>query len=258
MTNPIANDAAASFVREKIRETVKDPEVAEALLPDDHPIGAKRICVDTGYYETFNQGNVTLVNLRKAPIEAITPAGVRTTAQEYSVDAIVYATGFDAMTGALLNVDIRGQGGASLADAWRDGPKTYLGLQVAGFPNLFTITGPGSPSVLSNMISSCEQHVDWISDCLAWLDANGVEVIAADPQAQEDWVRKVNEAADKTLFPKANSWYIGANIPGKPRVFMPYVGGHYRQICSQVAAEGYRGFRHSASTVGATQAKARA
>jgi cation diffusion facilitator CzcD-associated flavoprotein CzcO len=258
LTNPVANDAAASFVREKIRETVKDPEVAEALLPDDHPIGAKRICVDTGYYETFNQGNVTLVNLRKAPIEAITPAGVRTTAQEYSVDAIVYATGFDAMTGALLNVDIQGQGGASLADAWRDGPKTYLGLQVAGFPNLFTITGPGSPSVLSNMISSCEQHVDWISDCLAWLEANGVEIIAAAPQAQEDWVRKVNEAADKTLFPKANSWYIGANIPGKPRVFMPYVGDHYRQICNQVAAEGYRGFHHSASTFGATQAKARA
>jgi cyclohexanone monooxygenase len=129
---------------------------------------------------------------------------------------------------------------------------------VAGFPNFFTVDGPGSPSVLSNMISSCEQHVDWISDCLAWLDANGVEVIEADPQAQEDWVRKVNEAADKTLFPKANSWYIGANIPGKPRVFMPYVGGHYRQICNQVAAEGYRGFRHSASTVGATQAKARA
>jgi cyclohexanone monooxygenase len=176
---------------------------------------------------------------------------VRTTAQEYSVDAIVYATGFDAMTGALLNIDIRGRGGFSLAEAWGDGPKTYLGLQVAGFPNFFTVAGPGSPSVLSNMISSCEQHVDWISDCLAWLDANGVEVIEADPQAQEDWVRKVNEAADKTLFPKANSWYIGANIPGKPRVFMPYVGGHYRQICNQVAAEGYRGFRHSASTVGA-------
>ncbi|HEX2559873.1 NAD(P)/FAD-dependent oxidoreductase [Phenylobacterium sp.] len=243
LTNPIANDAAANFVREKIRETVKDPEVAEALLPDDHPIGAKRICVDTGYYEVFNQDNVTLVNLRKAPIEAITRAGVRTTAQEYPVDAIVYATGFDAMTGALLNVDIRGEGGSSLAEAWRDGPKTYLGLQVAGFPNFFTVTGPGSPSVLSNMISSCEQHVDWIGDCLAWLEANGVEVIEADPQAQEDWVAKVNEAADKTLFPKANSWYIGANIPGKPRVFMPYVGGHYRQICNQVAAEGYRGFR---------------
>ncbi|MDD3836892.1 MAG: NAD(P)/FAD-dependent oxidoreductase [Phenylobacterium sp.] len=243
LTNPIANDAAADFVREKIRETVKDPEVAEALLPDDHPIGAKRICVDTGYYEVFNQDNVTLVNLRKAPIEAITPAGVRTAEREYPVDAIVYATGFDAMTGALMNIDIRGSGGAALREFWRDGPKTYLGLQVAGFPNLFTITGPGSPSVLSNMISSCEQHVDWLTDCLAWLDANGVEAIEADPAAQEDWVAKVNEAADETLFPKANSWYIGANIPGKPRVFMPYVGGHYRQICNQVAADGYRGFR---------------
>lgn len=134
-----------------------------------------------------------------------------------------------------------------MSEGWRDGPKTYLGLQVAGFPNFFTITGPGSPSVLSNMISSCEQHVEWITDCLAWLDANGVDAIAADPQAQEDWVRKVNEAADQTLFPKANSWYIGANIPGKPRVFMPYVGGHYRQICNTVAADGYRGFRLSGS-----------
>lgn len=243
LTNPVANDAAADFVRDRIRETVEDPQVAEALLPDDHPIGAKRICVDTGYYEVFNQKNVTLVNLRQAPIEAITSAGVRTAAQEYRVDAIVYATGFDAMTGALMNIDIRGAAGARLREVWQDGPKSYLGLQVAGFPNLFTITGPGSPSVLSNMIGSCEQHVDWLADCLDWLAANGVEVIEADPAAQEDWVRRVNEAADKTLFPKANSWYIGANIPGKPRVFMPYVGGHYRQICNQVAADGYRGFR---------------
>jgi cyclohexanone monooxygenase len=243
LTNPIANDAAANFVRERIRDLVEDPEVAEALLPDDHPIGAKRICVDTDYYETFNRPNVTLVNLRKTPIEAITPEGVRTSAQTYGLDAIVYATGFDAMTGALLNIDIRGAGGAELRQVWKDGPKTYLGLQVAGFPNFFTITGPGSPSVLSNMISSCEQHVEWIGECLSYLEAQGVETIEADPQAQEDWVAKVNAAADKTLFPKANSWYIGANIPGKPRVFMPYVGGHYRQICNQAAADGYRGFR---------------
>jgi len=253
LTNPVANDAAADFVREKIREIVKDPEVAEALLPDDHPIGAKRICVDTGYYDTFNRDNVTLVNLRKEPIEAITPAGVRTRDQEYPVEAIVLGTGFDAMTGALLNLDILGRGGFTLAEAWREGPRTYLGLQIAGFPNFFTITGPGSPSVLSNMISSCEQHVDWISDCLGWLQDKGVEVIEADPQAQEDWVEKVNEAADKTLFPRANSWYIGANIPGKPRVFMPYVGGHYRSICNQVAAESYRGFRLSKSAGSATQ-----
>ncbi|MDO9248584.1 MAG: hypothetical protein Q7U11_19155, partial [Phenylobacterium sp.] len=226
---------------------------AEALLPDDHPIGAKRICVDTGYYDTFNRDNVTLVNLRKEPIEAITPAGVRTRDQEYPVEAIVFGTGFDAMTGALLNLDILGRGGFTLAEAWREGPRTYLGLQIAGFPNFFTITGPGSPSVLSNMISSCEQHVDWISDCLGWLQDNGVEVIEADPQAQEDWVEKVNEAADKTLFPRANSWYIGANIPGKPRVFMPYVGGHYRSICNQVAAESYRGFRLSKSADSSTQ-----
>lgn len=243
LTNPIANDAAADFVRQKIREVVEDPTTAEALIPDDHPIGAKRICVDIDYFETFNRDNVTLVNLRQAPIEAITGDGVRTTARDYPVDAIVFATGFDAMTGALLRIDIRGEAGRTLGEAWAEGPKSYLGLQVAGFPNLFTITGPGSPSVLSNMISSCEQHVDWIADCLAWMREQGRTRIEADLQAQEDWVQHVNEAADQTLFPTANSWYIGANIPGKPRVFMPYVGGHYRKICNDVAAEGYRGFR---------------
>ncbi|HWA61077.1 MAG TPA: NAD(P)/FAD-dependent oxidoreductase [Caulobacteraceae bacterium] len=247
LTNPIANDAAADFVRERIREIVKDPKTAEAMLPDDHPIGAKRICVDTGYYETFNRDNVTLVNLRETPIEQITPTGVRTSGGDYPVDAIVFATGFDAMTGALLNIDIRGVDGRPLREAWRDGPKSYLGLMVAGFPNLFTITGPGSPSVLSNMISSCEQHVEWIADCLKWLGEHGRTRMEADPAAQEDWVRQVNEAADRTLFPKANSWYIGANIPGKPRVFMPYVGGQYRPICNAVAAEGYRGFRLAGS-----------
>jgi len=246
----VANDAAADFVREKIREVVQDPETAEALIPDDHPIGAKRICVDIGYYETFNRDNVTLVNLRKAPIEALVPDGVRTNDRTYPLDAIVFATGFDAMTGALLRIDIRGAEGRSLKEAWAEGPKSYLGLQVAGFPNLFTITGPGSPSVLSNMISSCEQHVEWITDCLRWMSAQGRTRIEADDAAQEDWVRHVNEAADQTLFPTANSWYIGANIPGKPRVFMPYVGGHYRKICNEVAAEGYRGFSLSGEPVG--------
>ena len=250
LTNPVANDAAADFVREKIREVVQDPETAEALIPDDHPIGAKRICVDIGYYETFNRDNVTLVNLRKAPIEALVPDGVRTNDRTYPLDAIVFATGFDAMTGALLRIDIRGAEGRSLKEAWAEGPKSYLGLQVAGFPNLFTITGPGSPSVLSNMISSCEQHVEWITDCLRWMSAQGRTRIEADDAAQEDWVRHVNEAADQTLFPTANSWYIGANIPGKPRVFMPYVGGHYRKICNEVAAEGYRGFSLSGEPVG--------
>ena len=245
LTNPVANDAAADFVRQKIRETVKDPKTAEALIPDDHPIGAKRICVDINYYETYNRENVTLVNLRETPIEAITPTDVKTTGEAYEVDAIVFATGFDAMTGALLNIDIRGTNGQALRDVWAEGPKSYLGLQVAGFPNLFTITGPGSPSVLSNMISSCEQHVDWISDLLAWMGEHQARRIEADPTAQEDWARHVNESADKTLFTTANSWDMGANIPGKPRVFMPYVGGHYRQICNEVAAEGYRGFRLS-------------
>jgi cyclohexanone monooxygenase len=247
LTNPVSNEAAAEFVRGKIRETVNDPDTAEALLPDDHPIGAKRICVDIDYFETYNRPNVKLVNLRRTPIERITAAGVQTSAEEFRVDAIVFATGFDAMTGALLAMNIRGVDGQSLNEVWKDGPKTYLGLQVAGFPNLFTVTGPGSPSVLSNMISSCEQHVDWISDCLAWMQANGATRIEATPEAQERWVQRVNEAADATLFPKANSWYIGANIPGKPRVFMPYVGGFYRKICNETAAEGYRGFALNAA-----------
>ena len=245
LTNPVANDAAADFVRSQIKAVVKDPKTAEALLPDDHPIGAKRICVDIDYYETFNRQNVTLVNLRHTPIDEITKTGVRTSGADgiaYDVDVIVFATGFDAMTGALLKIDIRGDEGQTLRDVWAEGPKSYLGLQVAGFPNLFTITGPGSPSVLSNMISSCEQHVDWIADCLDWMGKHGAQRIEADPKAQEKWAEHVNEAASRTLFPTANSWYMGANIPGKPRVFMPYVGGHYRKICNEVAAEGYRGF----------------
>jgi cyclohexanone monooxygenase len=244
LTSQEANDTAAEFFRSKIRAIVRDPEVAAALTPTDYPLGTKRLCVDTDYYATFNRANVTLVDLRKTPIEAITPQGVRTTTGEYAVDSLVFATGFDAMTGALLKIDIRGRGGVSLRDKWAAGPRTYLGLAVAGFPNFFTITGPGSPSVLSNMIVSIEQHVDWIADCLEHLRARGRQRIEAAPEAEEAWVAHVNEVGHMTLYPKAKSWYMGANVPGKPRIFMPYIGGVgvYRQKCDEVAAAGYAGF----------------
>jgi cyclohexanone monooxygenase len=239
-----ANETAAEFCRAKVRAVVRDPAVAEALLPRGYPVGTKRVCVDTGYYETFNRDNVTLVDVRKAPIRAITRRGLRTSEREYALDSIVFATGFDAMTGALLAVDIRGRGGAALRDRWAAGPRSYLGLAIAGFPNLFTITGPGSPSVLSNMIVSIEQHVDWIADCLAHLRAQKFEAIEATADAEDRWVAHVGEVGEATLYPAAESWYTGANIPGKPRVFMPYVGGvdAYREICDAVAARGYEGF----------------
>ncbi|MFN9927669.1 MAG: flavin-containing monooxygenase [Phenylobacterium sp.] len=251
LTDIEMNAEAAEFVRGKIRQTVADPKTAEALAPTDHPIGTKRICVDIAYYETYNRPNVTLVDLKTEPLEAITADGVRTVAATYPADALVMATGFDAMTGALLAVDIRGRDGRTLKDAWAEGPKAYLGLAVAGFPNLFTITGPGSPSVLSNMINSIEQHVEWIERCLGWLRAEGQAVIEADDAAQEAWVDRVRQAAAGTLFPKAASWYMGANIPGKPRVFMPFIGPGYRATCDAVAAEGYRGFALEKAVVGA-------
>ncbi len=244
--NEKVNAVAAEFVRAKIAEIVKDPKVADILTPRDYPLGTKRACVDTDYYATFNRDNVELVDLRKTPLERITPAGVKTSEKEYAVDMIVYATGFDAMTGALLAIDIQGRGGKALRDVWAAGPKTYLGLQIAGFPNLFTITGPGSPSVLSNMITSCEQHVDWITRAIDHMRQTGKRVIEAEPAAQEAWVEHVNDEASQTLFPKANSWYIGANVPGKPRVFMPYVGQNYKIRCDAIAANGYEGFRLSA------------
>ena len=242
-----SNDTAADFVRARIRAIVRDPAVADLLSPTDHPIGAKRICIDTGYYETYNRDNVTLVDVRKAPIERITATGLQTRDAHYDLDSIVFATGYDAMTGALLGIDITGRGGETLAHAWQAGPRTYLGLMTAGFPNLFTVTGPGSPSVLSSVIFSIEQHVEWIADCLQSMRSGGFNTIEPEAAAQDRWVAHVNEVADRTLFPLANSWYMGANIPGKPRVFMPYVGGvvPYRQKCDEVAAKGYEGFRLS-------------
>ena len=239
-----ANDTAAEFVRERIAETVTDPAKAAILQPHDYPIGTKRICLDTRYFETFNRANVDLVDLRADPIEAITPDGVRTGSGARAFDALVLATGFDAMTGALLAIDLVGREGERLADKWAEGPRNHLGLMPAGFPNLFTVTGPGSPSVLSNVIVSIEQHVEWIADCLGYMRDEGYAVIASDREAEDAWVAHVNEVAHRTLYPRAASWYMGANVPGKPRVFMPYIGGvgAYRAHCTSVAARGYEGF----------------
>ncbi|MGH8722901.1 MAG: flavin-containing monooxygenase, partial [Burkholderiales bacterium] len=245
LVNQAANDTAAEFIKGRIRAIVREPEAARALSDVDHPYATKRPPIDSGYYETFNRDNVTLVDLRADPIERITPRGIRTRSREHALDVIVFATGYDAMTGALLAIDIRGREGRSLRDDWRAGPHTYLGLQVAGYPNLFTITGPGSPSVLTNMPVAIEQHVEWITDCIAHLRSNGIDAIEPDPEAVRSWDAHVEEAANATLLSKAkHSWYYGANVPGKPRVFMPYAGGlaRYRAICAAIAAKGYEGF----------------
>jgi cation diffusion facilitator CzcD-associated flavoprotein CzcO len=246
MTDIEANRAATELYAEMIRRTVKDPETAAALVPH-YPMGCKRPIIDIGYFETFNRDNVALVDLRKNPITQITPAGVETAQQAYDLDVIVFATGFDAMTGALNRIDIRGREGKRLRQAWlAEGPRAYLGLQVAGFPNLFTITGPGSPSVLTNMIMSVEQHGDWIIDCLSSLRARGLRTIEASVAAQEEWVTHVAGLADGgvRVHPSCQSWYLGANVPGKVRVYMPYAGGLnvYRERCRAIAENGYEGF----------------
>lgn len=244
LLNKAANDTAADFMRDKIRAIVRNPVTAETLCPYDFPFGTKRPCLDTNYYETFNLPHVELVDLRKTPLLEVTTQGVRTSDAERTFDCIVFATGFDAMTGAIVKVDVRGVDGLALKDKWADGPRTYLGLGIAGFPNMFTITGPGSPSVMSNMMVSIEQHVDWITDCINYLRAHGHTCIEASPEAEAAWVEHVNQVADATLFPQANSWYMGANVPGKPRVFLPYIGGvgAYRLQCDEVTRNGYKGF----------------
>jgi cyclohexanone monooxygenase len=244
MLNKESNETAAEFVSEKIAEIVEDEDTARLLQPTTHPLGAKRICVDTDYFATFNRPNVSLVDIRADPIEEIVADGVRTARAHHEIDVLVFATGFDAITGSILKIDIRGRGGQSLRAKWADGPRAYLGLMAAGFPNLFIITGPGSPAGLTNGIVSIEQHVEWISDCLAHKRIHGIKSIEANKAAEDEWVAHVNDIASKTLYPRADSWFMGANIPGKPRVFLPYVEGvaRYRQICIEVAEHGYRGF----------------
>ena len=244
MLNKVSNDSIADFVRTKIREIVKDPAVADSLCPTDHPLGAKRICVDTGYYGVYNRDNVRLVDLKKTPIKEVTHSSVVTTNATIELDALVCATGYDALTGAVLNIDLQGRGGQTLKQQWADGPRTYLGLMTTGFPNMFIITGAGSPSVLVNMVVGIEHHVEWICDCMEHLRSKGLATIEAGKPGEDRWVAHVNAAADKTLFPLANSWFLGANIPGKPRVFMPYVAkiGVYRRECQDIADKDYEGF----------------
>jgi cyclohexanone monooxygenase len=243
-TNLAANETAAEFVRQKIRQIVRNPEVADLLCPTGYPIGTKRLCMDSHYFEAFNRENVTLVDVKAKPILEVTQTGVCTSDRSYELDVIVFATGYDAMTGPLLRMNITGRSGLTLKEKWASGPRTYLGLAVAGFPNMFTITGPGSPSVLTSMVMAIEQHVDFISDTIAHTRQMGLRQIEPESAAEDAWVEHVTELADKTLYKYADSWYGGANIDGKPRVFMPYVGGFdaYRAKCQQVAEQGYEGF----------------
>ena len=247
LVNKEANDTVADFIRAKIREIVKDPVIAETLCPYSHPVGTKRPCLDTNYYQTFNLPQVKLVDLLKTSITDITPQGINTTTENLEFDDIVFATGFDAITGSMVRIDIRGRDGVDLATAWKDGPATLLGLQVTGFPNMFTVTGPQSPSVLSNMMISIEQHIDWITDCISHMKENGLATVEADKKAQAEWVEHSNEVGMSTLYPLANSYYMGTNVPGKARAFLPYIGGvgPYRKICDDVAAQGYKGFNFS-------------
>ena len=249
LTNADANYTAAEYVRQQIKRVVKDKETAEILCPRSYPIGTKRICIDTGYFETYNRENVKLVDISKKPIQRLVTDGIIVDDQLYAFDSIIFATGFDAMTGSIFNVDIKGRGGLALKEKWNAGPKTYLGLMSASFPNLFMITGPGSPSVKSNMIMSIEQHVDLVIETLLSMRRKGLSVVEPELEAENKWVDHVQEVANKTLFPQANSWYMGANIPGKPRLFMPYIGGvgAYREICEEIVANNYRGFKFEKS-----------
>ena len=242
MFDQTANATAAEFIRGKISEQVDNPAVAELLSPKG-VVGCKRLCVDTSYYATYNRPNVSLVDVNAHPIERIDADGIVCDGRTNPLDAIIFATGFDAMTGALTNIDIRGKDALPLEDAWAEGPKTYLGLSIHGFPNLFLITGPGSPSVLTNMLPSIEHHVEWIAECIDWAERNGKRELQASRAAQEDWVAHVNEVGDSSLYPRCNSWYLGSNVPGKPRVFMPYLGfPPYAEKCAQVARSGYAGY----------------
>jgi cyclohexanone monooxygenase len=244
LTNPRSNEFAAEFFRQKIRDTVRDPDTAAKLLPIGYPIAAKRPVLDTDYFETFNEPHVHLVDLRETPITEITPTGIRTGDVEHQLDVIIFATGYDAFTGSFLRMDIRGRNGVRLADRWADGPTAYLGLGIAGFPNLLTVNGPCNPAVLTNVPATIEHDVEWIADCVEYLEQNEITAIEPTEEAERAWVAHNAELVEGTLYPLANSWWMGANIPGKPRVFMAYVGGlhRFRKRCAEVADAGYDGF----------------
>lgn len=242
MTNPQSNQLAAEFVRGKIRSIVEDPETARRLSPT-YPVGCKRLCIGTNYYETYNRSNVRLVDVAVQPIQEVTPTGVRVGGEVHEIDVLVLATGFDAMTGALTRIDLRGKGGLTIQEKWRDGPCNFLGLMVAGFPNLFHVAGPGSASAFTNVIKSIEHHVDWIAECIAYIRASGRRTIEATEAAQSQWLGLVNEIAAQTVLTGCQSWYLGANIPGKPRMFMPFAAGYpaYVEQCAAVSRNGYEG-----------------
>ena len=244
MVSAEANDEARKFYEEKIRAVIDDPALADLLIPTDHPIGTKRICTDSNYFQTFNRPNVTLISVRDTPIESIDKTGIATSDAHFEIDALVLATGFDAMTGALAKIDIVGRSGQRLTDDWADGPRTYLGLGTDGFPNLLLVSGPGAPAVLANMVLHAEAHVNWIADVIEYLDDCGYDAIEPTADAVESWIAECAQRAEATLFTKANSWYMGANVPGKPRGFMLFIGGFgtYLDICNEVAAAGYKGF----------------
>ncbi|GAA4550303.1 NAD(P)/FAD-dependent oxidoreductase [Pseudonocardia xishanensis] len=244
LTNRKSNDTASEFIREKIRQVVKDPATAETLVPHDHPYATKRPPVDTNYYETFNRPDVTLVDLRETPIERLTSAGVQTSDRTYELDVLVLATGFDAVTGSLSRIEVEGRDGVVLKDKWKDGPRGYLGMAIAGLPNFFTVNGPGSPAAFTNMATHTEQNVEWITDFIGYLVEHRIRAAEPRPEAEDAWTRRMREAGEKTLYPEANSWYVGANIPGKPRVFMFYVDGFdvYSEECDRVARSGYSEF----------------
>jgi cation diffusion facilitator CzcD-associated flavoprotein CzcO len=248
--NLAANTLVSDFVRDKLRKVVKDPQVAERLTPRGYPLGAKRLVLDTNYWETFNRDHVELVDVNATPIQRITADGVKTSDREYPADLIVFATGFDAMTGPLLALNLQGVGGVSLKDAWKGGPSSYLGVAIAGFPNFFMVNGPGSPSVLTNMITSIEHHVELITDLIGHMQGNRLSRVDVEAEAQSAWADEVRAGAERTLFPLANSWYMGANVPGKPRVFLAYVAGLdvYKARCAQIVEGGYTGFRFCGAT----------
>ncbi len=240
-----ANDTVAQYIAAKIRDTVTDPAKAAVLCEFNHPAGTKRPPIDTDYYETFNRDNVSVVSIRTNPIREITADGlVLQNGDRHDLDTVVFATGFDAVTGSIIRMNLRGKGGEALRDKWDRGPRAYLGLSPAGFPNMFMITGPGSPSILANFPVCIEQHVDWIADCMVHMRDRGIDEIEALPQYEDDWAKMIAEEADKTLLPLADSWYMGANIPGKPRVFLAYPNGihTYTALCDDVARRGYEGF----------------